>query len=120
MNVLMLKDIWHQVQGIAKQYKHKGVFSKRNIILNLVHAKPGNILNVLVLKVKQYLYRKRCKKELPNIEEIEYEMRELECIEKYNANISGRKEYHEAKWGYTQDSEPLNLEEYCQSYLLNR
>ena len=79
------------------------------------------VLNAIVLQVKQYIYRKRCKKELPYFSEVEYEILDMECIEKYNAKMSGKTSLHHKKWfpDNPHIEGNLDVEEYCRIFLEN-
>ena len=74
-------------------------FNAKTVISNKVHAKPGNIVNLITLIVKQILYRHRCmRKRLPTMEQIVQEIEIIKDIEYNNARIKNKLFIHVNKW----------------------
>ena len=74
-------------------------FNTSVIITNKVHTKPRNIVNLLVLIIKQLLYRHHCmNKRIPTIEQIIQEIELVKDIEFNNARIKNKLFVHVNKW----------------------
>lgn len=60
-----IAEIWsgvreHVAQNAASDVVQLCDWSHKNIIFNLVHPKPGHIINLLIVVTKQFIYRQRC------------------------------------------------------------
>ena len=80
--------IWIEVRRLVQEHgleAHQVDLSYRNIILNTVHKDKKNVLNYICLIAKQYVYRQRCLKKVPNPKEFVSMVRNMKNIEKYYA-----------------------------------
>ena len=84
--------------------------TRESIILNNVIEKPQHIFNTLILLTKQYLYRKRCLKNIPNIGELQKEIITTHNVEKYLAIQKGSLYKHSKKWS------PVNMTRLFRKY----
>ena len=73
-----------------------------------MHNIKNNIANTIMLITKQYIYRKKCLKEKPNLKGLKLEIMYTKQIELYNACIDGRQVKVSKKWEPVQ----LNNENY--------
>lgn len=73
-------------------------WSESNKIFNLVHPKPGHIVNMIILITKQYIYRCRCFGKLPVFEVLNAEIQNIQKIEYTIAKDKGKLQYFYEKW----------------------
>ena len=73
-------------------------FTDANIIYNLVHPKPGHIMNFIVLLGKFHIYRNKINKCTANYTEFHCEIKFIEQIERYNAQVNNNAHRHHSKW----------------------
>ena len=96
----------HEIQSTMRTAKtmcegivgREVVMSYRNYMFNSVSNNRECASNMVMLILKQYLYRKRCKKELPCPEELKAEIFWCKNIEKYDAIKSGKFVKYICKW----------------------
>ena len=69
-----------------------------DIMFNTVCKRKACVCNFLILVAKQYVYKKRCTKELPNVTELTNLWYHLEGMEKYVAICNNQYVKHLAKW----------------------
>ena len=67
-------------------------------MFNEVHERPGHTANLIVLIVKQYLYRIQCLKHKLTIEGIKLEIKKVYKIEIIIARSEDKFEQYECKW----------------------
>ena len=63
-----------------------------------VHSNPKNVINLIFLIAKQYLYRCRCTKEKPEKLKVISCIEDCKKIEAYNAKLQGKTASHYKKW----------------------
>ena len=75
------------------------LFSIENVICDqLVQTDAKHVKNSICNIFKQYIYRKRCYKQCPDINEIKQEIRKTKSIELYIATKNGQINKHTNKW----------------------
>ena len=102
------------------------ILYEKNIMLNMVHPKPGHIINLLVLYIKQYIFACKCLGSKPDFHEIMIKIKQLYNTESYNATVSNNSYKHETKWApysgkdpkhYRQTLEPEKIEDIVNQYI---
>ena len=96
-----VKVVWTSMKEWMKKNNigYEGLsFSPKNILFNCVHPKPGSVVNLLTLIVKQYVYRKRCLREPLSKQELKTEFYSVKNIEKFIAIKNEKLVTHEKKW----------------------
>ena len=95
-------QIW---DGLKHYLKHKTdidltptEFTQSRILLNNVHPKPGNVVNVMVLVAKQHIFASKCQGKKPLMHEILNKIKRICQIEKYNAIRNGRHKKWKETW----------------------
>ena len=73
-------------------------FNDKNIMLNLVHPKPGHLINMITLIIKQMLFADKCLGQSHAFERIRNRITELYKLEKYYAKQKNVIHKHETKW----------------------
>ena len=73
-------------------------FNVKNVIFNIVHPNPSNVINAIVLSLKQYIYRQRCLKNPVQPLNLTSFIKELHNIELHVAKESGKLLTHYSKW----------------------
>ena len=74
------------------------LLSPENIVYSLLHPRPGNVINTLVLLCKFYLFRCKVQLSTPTFRELLDELELFYRIELYNANLKNRISQHKRKW----------------------
>ena len=94
-------------------------FSCENVICNKLISNPRNVKNFICLLFKQYLYRKRCFKEIPKYEEFETIVIQIKNVELYIATKNNRINKHLKKWNLTLNTTRVSYQErhYIEQYL---
>ena len=90
----IVKPIWSK---IALDYEIKEI-SYDKIICNNCHNNPKNVINCVVLIVKQYLYRNRCLQQRISYEACKQSIKEYEMIEEEIAKSKNKLNLHRIKW----------------------
>lgn len=108
INCEKVKPIWQQLKTYIMDNDQAGVqheltFQPCNIILNSVHARPGHVCNLLVLIVKQYLFRCKCLKNVPNSIVMINEVESMYQLEEYIAGQTNSLAKHYEKWSCLKD-----------------
>ena len=94
-----VKSIWIKMEEYMLQISEQPInFTEETVIFNKLIANPANVKNFICLVVKQYIYRKRCFKEYPEVHEIINQIRNIESIEKCNARKNNNIVKHTKKW----------------------
>ena len=68
-----------------------------NIVLNLIHEKVDSVFNYICVIAKQYIYRCRCQRVLPN--RIWEEIDKIQQSEFYTSKVNRKLHKHVRKWG---------------------
>ena len=94
----LLDPLWSHIKNKYNTDK-AGMFTTWNVITNLVHPKPGNVLNLICLITKQILYRERCMtKKIPRCSQIDKEVNQIKLSEYYIASSKRKLRKHAEKW----------------------
>ena len=88
--------IWQDVKNWLKTQNLNIELNIQNVILN--NCKEKGIVDLIILIVKQYLYRSRCFKNKPNFQEIVKIISETKNIERYIAIQKNQLTCHNKKW----------------------
>lgn len=73
-------------------------WTPQDILFNLAHPKPAHVINLLIVCVKQYLYRQRCFVKKPFTPNVIAEFEQLYNIEYGIAKSKGKLRQHIDKW----------------------
>ena len=65
-----VRPIWKRLEAMCIREKIGGEFNISKIIFNTVHDDYNHVLNLVVLIIKQYLYRSKCLLEIPNYKQV--------------------------------------------------
>ena len=67
---------------------------------NTVHKKSTHVINVVVLIIKQFIFKMKCQGKLAQLtlNKILLEVKEFQNVELYNAKINCKTEPHRSKW----------------------
>lgn len=91
--------IWQQVKKWCEEIKNQTLdFADSRIMFNTISKEPKNIINMIVLITKHYIYRTKCMEQVLNVFQLK------ECIlwhykmELLGAKINGKQGKCEAKW----------------------
>lgn len=100
---LQVSKIWDLIQAwIQSKISNEDWFcldwSPKSILFNLVHSTPSHVVNLIVLIVKQYIYRSRCLGNRLNFERCLNEIDQTKVIEYRLAQEKGKLKYHYMKW----------------------
>lgn len=90
--------IWDQVKTWCANLETQLMFDSKSIVFNNVHKNPKNVINVLVLIVKYYVYCCRCASKLPNVYELTEVILYHNRMEYFGAIMCGKKEKCKVKW----------------------
>ena len=91
--------------------------SATDIIMNSVAKPKNNVVNLLVLVAKQYIYRMRCMGGELNFYHLKAEIFKIENLEKFIAVKNNKIAIHNKKWHSKQGiNETCNLQSYIQQY----
>ena len=120
-----VKTLWCKLEEYLKfTYEHVGSldFSVNARIVNDVHMKAGNIVNLYVLLLKQNIYRAKCEGKKQVFERFLQEVKMLHNIELYNAKLNNKVQLHIEKWSALtskerQDSREDNLIIFINNYI---
>ena len=124
------RKVWNKMLNFLKkcdpQISDQCLFNARNIILNCMHEDANNVINSLVLNVKQIIYRNRCLGKNNKIIKIEQIVKDLHDMEHYEASKNNRMVVHYKKWSsiypnqYAQLATQHNeLDEFINNYIEN-
>ena len=99
---IIVQNFWNQVVNMLNDVCHvkaeDAQLNAANVIFNEATTSwSNNIANFIVLIAKYYLYRTRCKSELPNSKKLYCEIIYLRNIEKYNVTVSNKLHVHYKK-----------------------
>lgn len=81
-----VQEIWQQIKNLIEQRSDGNLntvlqWSEKNVMFNLVHPKPGHIINLIVLLVKQFIYRTRCSDTNLSFQVMNHEIDSIKTIE---------------------------------------
>ena len=101
-----LQDIWIPMESFMNKYSAEQIdFNVESVLTNRFVKDRTNIKIFLCLITKQYIYRNRCLKKNLIFAEIKASIKQIECMEKYNAVQKNNLQKHLKKWyGTTKDS----------------
>ena len=100
----VVQKVWKDFNTYVKEHEHLKHCEKelelnlKNIMLNCVHPKIGNILNLFVLVLKQHIFAQKCLGKKPLFNDIKIKYVQLYEIEKHNAIQSNTITKHTKKW----------------------
>ena len=95
----VVQPMWLKAEKLMKSFAGPDInFSIETVILNKIVDNAKSIKNYICLVLKQYLYRKRCYKQLPNFQEFKALVLETRNIEFYIAKKNNRVAKHFKKW----------------------
>ena len=95
------RELWLKCEEYVDQYVNQDEvnFNPLSVITNrLIESNSRHVKNFICLIVKQYIYRKRCLKEMPNVNELINNILHIKNIEKYIATKNNRINRHLKKW----------------------
>ena len=95
----VVEPIWIKIEEYMNSFNKEQIhFSVDTVICNHLVPSPRNIKNSICSYFKQYLYRKRCFKELPSFEEFVHVIQQTRNIEAYIAKKNNNFNKHLKKW----------------------
>lgn len=123
-----VQALWKLVQDYVQlntrsQLESILIWNEQNVMFNLVHPKPGHIINLIVLIVKQFIYKTRCLDARLSFQALENEIELTKKIEYNIAKQKGKLVYFYEKWSqlYSEmqmsDTERQNQNLYITNYL---
>ena len=96
-----VRKIWEEIFSLFDS--NTICWKPENIMNNSVHPKKNNILNLITLIVKQYIYRCKCQGKNITTKGVLQEIYSFQQIESYNAAIDCRTEHHRKRWSPVQN-----------------
>lgn len=84
----------------AEIYPQGSVIDEFDIIMNTLVRDPTNVLNAVAVMIKQYIYRARCFRTKPNIQELKQIILQNYRNELLGACIKGKGQKCTKKWLY--------------------
>lgn len=117
------QNVWKYVQKYIKDNDRMNVsgilqWTDFNIIFNNVHPKGSHVINFIVTIAKQYIYRTRCMKTIPNEKELTNIIEQIYETEFHIAQYNNKIRFHVAKWSCINDIDiPDETAEYIDSYI---
>lgn len=98
----LVSQLWTQIQAYIfdnnSDLDSTLEWNARNIFFNSVHPKPGHVVNLLILIVKQYIYRSRCSNSQLSFQHLLNEITTTKNIEYQIAKEKGKLVKHYRKW----------------------
>ena len=94
------KNLWNQFsEYVQDNFKRtiKNELSTKNIIFNKISQKKADVVNLLCLLTKQYIYKQRCLGKKLSWGKLRKLFLHIENVEKYIAISNGRLNYHTKK-----------------------
>ena len=88
--------IWNEFHN-SVQVPHTE-WNPYTIMSNCVHAKVDHVINLVVLIIKQFLYRQKCTEKPISVKLAWKEIKDFHNIEKYNAQRDCQTACHNLKW----------------------
>ena len=108
----VVQELWIAVEKFMNEFdEHPLDFNRKNVFLNELVPTRSNVKNIICLILKQYIYRKRCFKEAPNINEFKKLIWNIRNVERYIAVKNSQEDKHMKKWS--------NNPTYYESLVLN-
>ena len=93
-----VKIIWSQFMREYEQFSHELELNFANIVYNKIHPKSKHVINLIVLIIKQYIYRCKCEMKTPTYDNIRLEIERFYSTERYNATVVQQNSKHITKW----------------------
>ena len=109
------KLLWQSVQEYVhvRSPESKTNWDRTSIALNSVVKGSGSYINYVCLIVKQFIYRQRCLKLSPSIEQLKIIISKCEKMEKYIAVKNNKIQRHNIKWNSNVSRETPDVLELC-------
>ena len=95
----VVKMLWNSWEELIRE--HYGVILQVNlemIVLNNFVSRLGNVINLLALILKQWIFRNKCANKIPVFKEYVYEIEYIEHIELFNTRKNNKLRIHNNKW----------------------
>lgn len=120
-----VRKLWQDIEQwfcyLTSRMEIEVFFSVKNIMLNLVTERKSHVLNLLILIVKQFIYRCRCLNVAPSFDQVYKQILEVCQIEEFIAKRKDKWNYHVKKWKIIKPSLQLqqntNGNDYVVEYL---
>ena len=115
-----ITEVWQKVTYHVRKLESTDIlrFDTLDLLINLVHPKPVNIINLQVLVLKQLIYRNKCFNRNTTFNEFLHEVQMIERNEEQVAMHSGKLDIHTRKWKLS-DNGDANMSSYIQYYVYN-
>ena len=114
------KKLWDQLALLVTQ-SFEGelfVFNFQECLANTVHAKPRHLANLYCLVLKQYIYRSKCLKEIPNFRDYLNEIKSVQVAELTVAKNTGLTTKHYRKWKHVEtESTTFDFNQFIDNYI---
>ena len=120
-----VKDLWEGLTKFTKKLTGGEMkTNEKDVLMNTFHRDAKHLANIIGLIAKQYIYRQRCYKKLPRLNECRNIILNVKNSERYIAAKNGKLSKHESKWNpKTVDEnrhvEMQNIEIYIEQYVQN-
>ena len=95
INCNIIARLWTDVKNWIRNKGFNVNVTLNNIVLNNIENKPDHVLNLVVMIVKQYIYRSRCLNVNPNFQELIKNIEEVYKIKKYIAKSQNKIQKYE-------------------------
>ena len=93
-----VQALWDHIYDHARCLNQAVKLSYENISTGLICTPAKNVWNLVILMVKQYIYRKKCQNEKPSIRGVEWEIERMEKLMRYNSRIRSSLRKHMLFW----------------------
>ena len=96
-------------------------FNQENVIFNRLSPNTKNVKNFICCLLKQFVYMKRCFKQIPTFFEFKELVWKTKNIEKFIAIKNQKQKKHEQKWNMANDSnnEDINIDDIVIEHISN-
>ena len=113
-----VQSLWTQlVEFLQQNYCNQILnLSISTVIFNKMVDIKGHVVNFVCLIAKQYVYRKRCQKDIPSFVELKRMILSIQNVEKYIAVKNNKLSTHLKKWGNPVD---LSIQNFIMRYIEN-
>ena len=113
-----VKELWNFFRSYCqKQFDIEIHLDAEHVLLNNMYRKPSHPANVICLAIKQYIYRQRCFKKRPKVQELKAIVANIKGIEKYIAVKNGHFVKYISKWEYTSMNDDENRHVEMQNFI---
>ena len=119
IHCIYVKNIWLHLEKFMYVFNLEHIhFAVDTVMCNrIVQGDTGNVKNLICALLKQYVYRKRCFKELPLYEEFVDTIWSFKNIEKYIATRNNKLSKHYKKWADKKQDNEQTIDEYINTYI---